>query len=331
MRRYLSRSYAALVESLDDVDRGLVHALQLDGRAPFSAIAAALNVSEHTVARRYRRLREAGLLRVVGAVNGTRLGYTSWTVRIRCTPDAALPIAAALTRRDDTFWVHILSGGTELSCNLQPRSAEDRDALLLTKLPRTTRVLGITAHAVLGSYADPMGWPGLAFLPESKAKGLRPEPPEPSLDVVELADGDRAILDRLAVDGRSSHTELAMASGWSESTVRRRLEQLRREGVLMYDVDIAPATLGFTAEARLWLSVRPSALADTAKALAEHPEVSFAAITTGPTNLMATVHCRRSDELARYLTERVASLDAIATLESAPVMRTLKRNGAVIS
>ncbi|MFD7134491.1 AsnC family transcriptional regulator [Streptomyces sp. NPDC059894] len=40
---------------LDDSDRGLIHALRIDGRAPFSAIADVLGVSAQTVSRRYRR------------------------------------------------------------------------------------------------------------------------------------------------------------------------------------------------------------------------------------------------------------------------------------
>src|SRR4051794_9338407 len=108
--------------TLDEFDRGLVHALQIDGRAPFSKIANVLGISENTVARRYRRLRSAGALRVVGSANGFLLGYTSWTIRVRCSPDAAGAIAAALARRPDTFWVHVLSGGTEISCNVQARS-----------------------------------------------------------------------------------------------------------------------------------------------------------------------------------------------------------------
>ena len=40
---------------LDQLDRQLVRALQLDPRAPFSLIAEVLGVSEQTVARRYRQ------------------------------------------------------------------------------------------------------------------------------------------------------------------------------------------------------------------------------------------------------------------------------------
>jgi DNA-binding Lrp family transcriptional regulator len=41
---------------VDSVDRGLVHALHLDGRASYRAIAETLGLSENTVARRYRQI-----------------------------------------------------------------------------------------------------------------------------------------------------------------------------------------------------------------------------------------------------------------------------------
>ncbi|MFE2582612.1 AsnC family protein, partial [Streptomyces sp. NPDC059378] len=51
---------------LDDIDRGLIHALHIDGRAPFSVIADVLGVSGQTISRRYRRLCADAALRVVG-------------------------------------------------------------------------------------------------------------------------------------------------------------------------------------------------------------------------------------------------------------------------
>ncbi|MGW0516432.1 Lrp/AsnC family transcriptional regulator [Crossiella sp. NPDC003009] len=287
---------------LDELEREIVTALQRDGRAPFSRIAAGLGVSENTVARRYQRLRSAGLLRVVGSVYGPLAGYTSWTLRIRCTPDAATPIATALARRPDTFWVHLLSGGTEISCHVQARSDADRDTLLMDKLPRTARVLDLSAHALLG----------------------------PSGPAVTLDDGDHALLAALARDGRTRHTELAAATGWSESTVKRRIDALRESGVLVFDVDVPPAALGLRAEARLWLTVRPSALRRVAAAVSGHPEVSFAGVTTGRTNLTAMVACRDAGELYRYLTERVGGLAGVHSMETAPVVRTVKRAGALL-
>jgi DNA-binding Lrp family transcriptional regulator len=59
------------------------------------------------------------------------------------------------------------------------------------------------------------------------------------------------------------------------------------------------------------------------------PEVVFAAATTGPTNLVAQVTCADSAALYRYLTGRVAALDGLNTLETAPVLHTVTRYGPV--
>lgn len=317
--------------ALDDVDRGLVHALQIDGRVPLRTIAGVIGVSENTVARRYQRLRSAGAVRVVGAVNGARLGYTPWTIRLQCTPDAASAVASALADRPDTSWVYLLSGGTEISCNTQARSTGDRDTLLLSKLPRTRRVTSVSAHSVLRAFALPTQWAALHWLNPNQTEILRPEPPVSDGGPILLDKGDEALLEALARDGRTGYAELAAVTGWSDSTVKRRMEQLRRNGVLTYMVDVPPPVLGLYAEARLWMTVRPSALVSVGETLAGCSEVSFVAATTGATNLTAAIACRDTDDLYRFLTERVAALDAIHTVETAPVIRTVKRAGAVLS
>ncbi|MFF7547168.1 AsnC family protein [Streptomyces canus] len=52
--------------SPDALDPKLPHALQVDGRAPFSRIAEILGVSDQTVVRRFRKLRNTAGLRIVG-------------------------------------------------------------------------------------------------------------------------------------------------------------------------------------------------------------------------------------------------------------------------
>ncbi|MFC5826961.1 Lrp/AsnC family transcriptional regulator [Nonomuraea insulae] len=308
--------------TLDATDRGLVHALQIDGRAPFARIAGVLGVSEQTVARRYRRLTAAGVIRVVGGLDGSLLGYEPWTIRVRCTPDAGTTIAEALARRPDTYWVHVLSGGTEISCFTQ-----SPDAVLLERLPRTSRVLGMTAHSLLRGFALPDGWQGLAALTPEQADLLCPPPVRG--DGIVLQEEDHRLIEVLAGDGRAGYSELARATGWSEATVKRRLGLLRTSGALIVQLDHSPRLLGYRAEARLWMSVRPSGLLHVAETLAGHKEIAFAAVTTGPTNLLAAAVCRDNNDLYRYLTERVSTLDAVQTLETAPVLRTMKRTGAL--
>ncbi len=310
--------------TLDDVDRGLVHALQLDGRAPMRTIGRVLGVSENTAARRYQRLRTAGVLRVTGAVSGGEAGYTTWTLRLRTTPDAGAAVADALADQPDVSWVHLLSGGTEISCTVHAPDTTGRDDLLLHKLPRASRVTAVSAHELLHTFALPDGWRGVRCLSPGQVEQLRPPPPKGSLPP---APEDQPLLDALAHDGRASYTALARATGWSDSAVRRRMDVLRRHGTLTYHLDVSPAGLGFRSETRLWLTVSPAHLAEAGEALASHPETSFAVATTGTTNLTAMVNCRDGGDLYRYLTGRVAGIRGVQTLESAPVIRTVKRAG----
>ncbi|WP_261574600.1 Lrp/AsnC family transcriptional regulator [Frankia gtarii] len=321
--------------SSDRLDRQIMHALQVDGRAPFARIGEVLGVSDQTVARRYARLRGTGTLRVLGLVDPLRIGLTAWLVRVRCTPDAAASVGEALARRTDTRWVSLISGGTEISCIVQGAAPGQDDTLLLQQLPRTPRVVQVTAHALLHVFfgrdlspltrTGPLGPAQTAALtpPDAPARRLT----ETTEDPVRLGRDDQRLLDALAVDGRTSAAELATATGWSQTTVRRRLSELRSSGALYYDLDFDHATMLGHLRASLWLEVEPARLAEVGAALAEHEEVAFAGATTGTANLYAAVVCRDAGALYRYLTGPVAAIPGIRRLETAPIHRTLKGTG----
>ncbi len=111
------------------------------------------------------------------------------------------------------------------------------------------------------------------------------------------------------------------------ATVARRLADLRARGLLFFDVEINDALLGATTHAMLWMAVRPAQLDAVATALAQHEELAVVAATTGTTNLFAHALCANPAGLHHYLTHRLGALDAIHTLETTPVLRTLKAVG----
>lgn len=315
--------------TLDAVDRSVLHALSLDGRASFARIGEVLGVSDRTVARRFARMRESGLVRLVGAVDAGRLGGDQWIIRVHCQPGSASEVAVALARREDTRWVHLLSGGTEISASIQSWSTEERDELILQRLQRTAPVVSVTAHNVLHIFGGgPHGLGGVSPLTPEQTAALRPGyEGGGTAGTAVLTDADRPLLQALARDGRAPYPELAAATGWSESTVARRIGTLRASGLLYFDLDVDSTALGYRTDARLWATVSPSHLAETGNAIAAHPEVAFCAATTGPTNLLVTAVCRDGKDLYRYLTERIGALP-LREVETAPVIRTVKRAGA---
>jgi DNA-binding Lrp family transcriptional regulator len=313
--------------AFDELDRRLLHALQLNGRAPFSRIAEVLGVSDQTIARRYSRLRSRGGLRVLGVTDPTALGEVSWFVRVQCAPDVATPVAEALARRDDTSWVSLTSGGTEIVCITRAGADEGSNALLLQKLPHTPRVQGVTAQCVLHTFFG--GAKGLInklnhLSPEEVAELTVSRPEFGEVDPGPLTEADRAMLAVLAKDGRAGYAELAQTSGASQSTVRRRLTELADSGVLYVDIDFDRRILDLDTRTMLWLSIAPAELVAVGEAMAEHTEVAFCAAISGQTNLAASVVCSGVAALYAYLTEKIAKLPGVQWVESAPVIKTVK-------
>ncbi|WP_319448183.1 MULTISPECIES: Lrp/AsnC family transcriptional regulator [unclassified Mycobacterium] len=310
-------------EALDELDLKIVQALNLDGRVPFSTIARVIGVSDQTVARRYTQLRSTNAIRVVGRTDPHSIGETSWFVRVRCSPNVALAVGEAMARRPETSWVKLTSGGTEVVAVVRGPAHGDSPSLLLEQLPRTRDVLDVSANCMLHMFFG--GTDGVIdALSNDQVAQLRAPAADHSTDV-HLDDVDTHILRLLEDDGRAELAELAKASGIAPTTLRRRLGELRHSGVLYFDVDLDYRRLGLASQTILWLTVSPNALIQAGTALAEHPEVAFAAATTGTTNVYANVVCADAPALFEYLTTKVAALPSLQAVESAPVIRTLKR------
>ncbi|WP_250563643.1 Lrp/AsnC family transcriptional regulator [Sphaerisporangium fuscum] len=317
---------------LDDLDRALVHALHIDGRAPFTRIAEVLGVSTQTVTRRYRRLRTEASLRVVGLADPHRAGLAQWMVRLTANPRTSQDVAHALVRRTDTSWVKLASGGTEIFALVHtPAGAAGGHSLLLHDIPRTSGITAVSAHYLLHTYlGGPTAWRGhLDALDEDRQRMLEPHPAaRPSAAEPVITQADAALLAALQRDGRAGYAELAAATGWSPATVARRLADLRAGGALFFDLELDDTLLGVTTQALLWMSVSPARLDHVARTLAGHQELAVVAATTGPTNLVAHALCAGPAELHHYLTHRLGALGAVRTLETAPVLRTLKAAAA---
>ena len=308
----------------DSLDRRIISALQIDGRASWHRIAVALGEPERTVVRRGTRLLESGLVRIGAmAVRGR-----STVVAVRCAPGRARVAANALASRPDCLFAHVLTGTWDCVAELQcPR---DRLAgLVMDELPGLPGVVRTLTLPVLRHERTIREWhAGLLTEAEMAAlgDGTPANAPEPLDGPPELSRSDRLLVHALAEDGRCTYDELARVSGVSEATARRRLGALRREGRVRIRAVIEPVLLGLPVEAVLWVRAAPAAVAAVTAGLVESTHVRYVSFVTGERQLLVLTAFPDEAALHDFVTRSPWSGET-ASVDVSLVLGTLKRGG----
>jgi DNA-binding Lrp family transcriptional regulator len=313
-----------VVGPLDELDRRIVGALQVDGRASWERIAAVLGESDGTVVRRGQRLLGCAGVQVVG-VPAAEAGTV---VHLRCGPGQERVAALALARRRDTRWVHLLAGPAggvaEIGC-----PPERLARLVGDELPRVPGLVDASAVTVLRHVRTEDEWcPDLLSAEECEALTDHLPPPgnAPFGEVKELGLTERMLLTALQFDARRGDDELAEVTGLSLSAVPRRVDRLRRDGRLRIRVVVDPARLGFGLRAVLRVGAAPRDVGAVAAGLRREPWVLRACRVTGDRPLLAEVAVVGVDTL-HDLTTDAPWLERVTTLDTAVVAGTLKDGG----
>jgi DNA-binding Lrp family transcriptional regulator len=308
---------------LDEPDRWLIAALQADGRASPERIAAALGLPPRLAGRRLTALLRSGTVRVTAVPPRDPRDRVS-VLRVKVLRGRVDVIAAALARRPDVPFVDITSTGDEVSAIIVSCDGA-RSRLLFDQFAAANAVTQVTAQTVLRVHAEAHRWrlpvPGRQGLDELAASVRH-------ADVIPVPDDEaeariRRVLER---DGRASAAAVAAGSGVPESTVRRRLREMRAAGTLQTSVLVDPARLGLAVDANLILTVPPGRLDEAARALARHPAVHGVLATTGTANLNVAVWLRDLDELYEFITGNLARL-GVSAVETVLVGQPVKRPG----
>jgi len=100
--------------SLDPIDRGIIEALQENGRTPFRSIAARVGVAEATVRARYGRLVDDGILLVTGVTNPLGLGFEAQAMIGIKTSGSPEPVADEIAGWDEASYVVVAAGRFDL-------------------------------------------------------------------------------------------------------------------------------------------------------------------------------------------------------------------------
>ncbi|WP_016908704.1 Lrp/AsnC family transcriptional regulator [Streptomyces xiaopingdaonensis] len=315
---------------IDALDRRLIAALQLNGRAPWASIARWAGTTETTAQRRFHALRSRRLLHVVGAVELDRTGAgSSMLVRVQARPGKGLQLAEILAGHPEVRFLALVTGTADLIVDFVARDNEELLRLLYTDLPGAHLITSNEHVAVIRTFTSAALW-DTGLLPAEARTELRPTQAPP----YERDDWDRAprtltelesaVVGELAHDGRLPVSTVARTLGRSESSVSRALDRMVRRGILHFRTLAEPALLGFEAEFMLWLSIDPGRLEKAGRQLAQHPGTKFLAASTGRFNLVGHMVLPRRTDLFRYTDEVIGSLPGLNASDVTLHLVTLK-------
>lgn len=132
-----------------------------------------------------------------------------------------------------------------------------------------------------------------------------------SADKVPLDDLDFSILTYLQQDGRVSFTVIAEKLNVSIGTVRTRFNRLIDDGTISIIGRVDPDKVGFRSYAHIAVYIRPATMKESvAKKIADLPEVSFLAMTSGAYDLEVNVMCRDNDHLLAFV-DQLSTFDGV--------------------
>jgi DNA-binding Lrp family transcriptional regulator len=320
-------------EPLDQLDRQIAVALQVNGRASWRAVGRALGVPERTVTRRGQALLDAGLVKVSTYVDTTRVGKARPLIVVAHTePGRSVEIGHELAKRPDASSVSVLEGTGDLVCMLLPADERARYQLLLHDLPSLEGLRDTSVATVLRYFRSGYDWvaEGLGADALAELQTLPRSDPE-RIDAVELDAEDRLLVDELARDGRSPVSSLAQAIGMSPSSVQRRLNRLFAEGAIHIRTEIRPHLLGLHVEVLVWMRVVPSEIDPVGRTLSAHPAVRFCAATTGTTQILIDCLCRDENELYEFVTGYLGAKPSSEVVNVGVVIAALRRGPLVVA
>lgn len=222
---------------LDDTDRRLCELLSTDPRASNRSLAAAVGLTDETVAARLRRLRDQGVLATTVVVDWEAAGYTAQAmVRVGVAGRPFRDAIGPLLDHPATLAVTETSGACDGVVTVVGRSLEEIHhyvADLLTPLPGIDRV---QVDLVIGDLKVPLAILTLPVPPWDPA-----ELPAPRIPLDEI---DLALVRELSIDGHQSNSELARRLGVSDATVRRRIQRMEDAGLLAVVAAFDPVATG---------------------------------------------------------------------------------------
>ena len=132
---------------LDDLDLQIIHALQLEPRVAWTALAPILGTDAVTLSRRWERISGAGTA-WLSAVRGSGEMVAAALVEFSCEPGRVLDVAHEAAQLPEIYSIDVTAGGRDLIATVVSRTDGALADLLLGRLGRVPGVRSVRTDIV---------------------------------------------------------------------------------------------------------------------------------------------------------------------------------------
>jgi Lrp/AsnC family transcriptional regulator for asnA, asnC and gidA len=142
---------------------------------------------------------------------------------------------------------------------------------------------------------------------------------------VSSAETEARILRLLESDAQASVAELAEQAGVSKPTVRKYIDKLESEGVIVgYSADIDPKKLSSQSIALVGMDVASDQYVEATRALKAVDEVESLYTSSGDHMLMAEVRAPDGDALGEVISDELLAIEGVTAAHPAILQERLK-------
>ncbi|MFD4874137.1 winged helix-turn-helix transcriptional regulator [Streptomyces sp. NPDC058420] len=316
---------------LDELDRRLIGALHVAPRATWDDIGEILAADASTLKRRYDRLHEARMVRVIGQADWG-IHSTAMPVHVFLDITGESPLAV-LHRLRDLPHLQLLaqiSGDYPLYAVVHaPSEAATSEAIdRMFSVPGVRRVNALPALSTLrrGITWDPR------FLTETeradllKLTGSRPEGTATATPPAKpLSEAERGVVGQLLQDSRASAASIARAADLATSTAHRVVRRVLDEGWVKPRLETVSEWLGFQTPFILRLRVAPGATPEVMRRIDQLPQTRLAAHVASDMSVLATGLVADRSALALFVDNELAGIPGLLGVSVAVMLAEPRR------
>lgn len=132
-----------------------------------------------------------------------------------------------------------------------------------------------------------------------------------------LDDIDKAIVEWLSRDARTSNRKIASELGVTEGTVRARIKRMEKEKLIRITAVTNIDRFRDAALAYIWIEVERSHQAQSvAESLSAVPELGFVGVMLGRSDVLAITMVRNTEHLAEFIHNNISGVEGVRRTES---------------